>query len=415
MNFGDVRVKEDRLRDDLLHLARFGEDPGGGLMRTALSPADLEARSWFKEQMGAAGLKVREDAAANLIGRLEPAAGPGDAPCIAVGSHIDTVPHGGRFDGAAGICAGLEALRAIREGGRPLSRTLELIVFTDEEGAHFAGTFGSRAMFGLLGEGEIYRSKGTGSSSIAQDLERVGKEPRRIGEARRSPAEFLCYLELHIDQGPLLDSLSIPIGVVEGIVHLDRYLIRVEGAAGHAGTTPMDLRDDALVKAARIVMAVHEAFLRTGAGAVATVGELKAFPGAFNIIPGSVELTLDLRALQEPVMEAARGKVRDILRGVTGASAERMSTKAGVSMDLGVIEAIELSCRARGIPFRRMASGAGHDAMTFPPLGIPTGMIFIPTVGGKSHCPEEEISFEDAALGAQVLADTILRMASMEG
>ena len=412
MDLSAIRVQESRLRQDLLDLSRYGEDPAGGLRRTALSDADLQARLWFQERMRQAGLRVREDAAANLIGRLDPTAGSPDTPCVATGSHIDAVLNGGKFDGALGICAGLEALRAIQESGLPIPCPFELLVFTDEEGSHFAGTFGSRAMFNLLTEGEIYRSKGGGRPSLAQSLQRIGKDPGRIGQAVRSPSEFRSFLELHIEQGPVLDSMGIPIGIVEGIVTLDRHLIHVAGKAGHAGTTPMHLRDDALVKAARIITDVHETILSAGPDIVGTIGELKVHPGAFNIIPGNVEMTLDLRSMKEDTLAAVRDNIRKVVHRVDNARMENILSKGGVSMDPEIMKSIELSCGQRGVRFHRMGSGAGHDAMTFPNLGIPTGLIFIPCAEGKSHCPDEEIRWEDAALGTQILADTMMRIAS---
>ena len=411
MDFSRIKVTGERLRKDLEDLGRFGEEPGGGILRLALSEADLKAREWFKARMEQAGLKVCEDAAANIIGRLESSSGPPGGPCIATGSHIDAVPHGGKFDGAAGICAGLEALRAVGESGIRLPVPLELIVFTDEEGGHFAGTFGSRAMFGLLGEREVYKSRGEGRPSLADRLKGMGKNPGRIDGAARSPSEFRAFLELHIEQGPVLDSLRIPIGVVEGIVFIDRYSIRVEGNAGHAGTVPMNLRDDALVKAAGLVTTLNRLFRSAGPGLVGTIGEMKVLPGAFNIIPGSVEMSLDLRSMWKTPLERVRGRMRKIIRSVEGAGLEMLNSKGGVRMDPAVMNALILSCRERGVGWKRLGSGAGHDAMTFPAQGIPAGMIFIPCKGGKSHCPEEAIRWEDAALGAQILADTVVRMA----
>lgn len=412
MDISAIQVQGVRLQKDLLDLARYGEDPGGGLMRTALTDADLGARLWFQEHMREAGLRVHEDAAANLIGRLDPPAGPADGPCIATGSHIDTVPHGGRFDGALGICAGLEAIRAIRESGLPIPCPFELLVFTDEEGSHFAGTFGSRAMFNLLAEGEIYRSRVAGQPSLAQSFQRIGKDPGRISQAVRSPSEFHAFLELHIEQGPVLDTMGIPIGIVEGIVYLDRHLIHVAGKPGHAGTTPMHLREDALVKAARIITGVNEAIISAGPNIVGTIGELKVHPGAFNIIPGRVEMSLDLRSMKETTLKSVKNTIREIVHSVDNARMEPILSKGGVQMDPGIMEAIEFSCRQRNVPFHRMWSGAGHDAMTFPTQGIPTGMIFIPCLEGKSHCPDEAIRWEGAALGAQILAETMMRIAS---
>jgi hydantoinase/carbamoylase family amidase len=411
MDISAVRVKGERLRRDLEELGKFGEEPGGGVMRTALSDSDLEARGWFRRRMEEAGLRVREDAAANLIGRLDPSSPSAGRPCLAIGSHIDAVPHGGKFDGALGICSGLEALRAIRESGLSLPCPVELLVFTDEEGGHFAGTFGSRAMFNLLAEGEIFRSKGADRPSLAQSLQRMGKDPKRIGQAVRSPSEFRAFVELHIEQGPVLDSLGIPIGIVEGIVSIDRYRLQVTGRAGHAGTTPMSQRDDALVKAARLILELDRIFRSAGPGLVGTIGELKVHPGAFNIIPGKVEMSLDLRSMKKTHLPPVREQIAETAQSLGHVQIETLLSKAGVTMDPGIMKMIELSCRERGLGWNQMGSGAGHDAMTFPALGIPTGMIFVPCVKGMSHCPEEAIRWEDASAGAQILADTMVRIA----
>jgi len=411
IDYSRIRIRKSRLQNDLSDLSQFGKEPGGGVSRTALSTADLQARRWFQGRMREAGLKIREDAAANLVGRLEPSEGPQEGPCIAIGSHIDTVSHGGKFDGALGICGALEAVRAIRESGIPLPCPLELIVFTDEEGSHFAGTFGSRAMLDLLEKGELYRSGGGAAhSTLAESLKRMSKKPERIREAVRSPSEFLAFLEMHIEQGSVLDSSKIPIGIVEGIVFLERCLIRTAGQSGHAGTIPMGQRDDALVKAAKIVTGLNRIVRRAGKGTVGTIGRLQVFPGVFNIIPQKVEMTLDLRSMRKNKLDSVKKEIEKMLRLAGKSEIETLNAKGGVTMDRAIRKSLERSCRERKIRWRKMASGAGHDALTFASQGIPTGMIFIPCFEGKSHCPEEGIRWEDAAAGTQILADTILRI-----
>jgi beta-ureidopropionase / N-carbamoyl-L-amino-acid hydrolase len=410
----ELRINASRLEKDLCELGTFGETAEGGIRREALSEADLSARAWLKKRLGEAGMAVREDEAANLIGRWAPESAPAEAPAIAFGSHSDAVPDGGKFDGALGICAGLEAFRALRESGIPLPCPLELLVFTDEEGSHFAGTFGSRAMLGLLAEGEIYKSKGAGEPTLAAALRRAGRNPEKIGSAARSPAEFRAFLELHIEQGPVLESLGVPIGIVEGIVFIERHILRVSGRPGHAGTTPMHLRDDALVKAARIILAVHDAILGGGPDVVGTIGKVEVHPGAFNIIPGRADLLLELRSLQEPVLAAVRDAIGEIVRSRRGAEMRLLISKGGVHLDEKIGRVLEAACREKGVESRRMGSGAGHDAMTFQARGIPTGMIFIPCKEGKSHCPEESIRMEDAVTGTRILAETVLRLAGGE-
>ena len=411
MDFSAIRINPGRLEKDLGELGAFGEVAGGGIMRTALSDADLSARAWLKDRMADAGLEVREDGAANIIGRWNPSAGSADSPCLAFGSHSDAVPNGGKFDGALGLCAGLETIRAIRESGIAIPCPFELLAFTDEEGRHFAGTFGSRAMLDLLAEGEIHKSKSSDQPSFAESLQRIGRNPEEIGRARRSPSEFRAFIEIHIEQGPILESLRIPIGIVEGIVFIERYILCTFGQAGHAGTTPMHLRDDALIKAARIILAVNEAVLAGGPDIVGTIGKVEVHPGVFNIIPGRADLLLELRSMKEPVLATVREAIQNLIRSQQGAEMRPLLSKGGVRLDPQIIRAIELSCRNRGVACHRLSSGAGHDSMTFQARGIPTGMIFIPCKGGKSHSPEESIRLEDAALGTQILADTILRLA----
>jgi hydantoinase/carbamoylase family amidase len=266
-------------------------------------------------------------------------------------------------------------------------------------------------MFDLLAAGEIFRSKGAGQPSFADSLRRVGKNPEEIGRAVRSISEFLAFLEVHIEQGPVLESLGAPIGIVEGIVFIERYILRISGRPGHAGTTPMRLRNDALIKAAKIILAVNEAVLAGGPDVVGTIGNVEVRPGVFNIIPGRADLLLELRSLKNPVLASVRGAIQEIIHSQEGAEMHLLLSKGGVRMDPKIMEAIRLSCRERGIPSHRMGSGAGHDSMTFQARGIPTGMIFIPCKEGKSHSPEEDIRLEDAAVGTQILADTILRLA----
>jgi hydantoinase/carbamoylase family amidase len=411
MGHPSIQIKPERLEKDLVDLGKFGETEEGGIMRRALSDADLAARAWLKGRLREAGAEVREDEAANIIGRWTPAGGSPDSPCIAFGSHSDAVPNGGKFDGALGICAGLEALRAIRESGTPLPCPLELLVLTDEEGSHFAGTLGSRAMFNLLAEGEIYRSKGAGQPSFADSLRRIGKNPEEIGQAVRSPSEFRAFLEVHIEQGPILESLGTPIGIVEGIVFIERHILRVSGRPGHAGTTPMRHRDDALVKAARIILAVNEAVLAGGPDVVGTIGNVEVHPGVFNIIPGRADLLLELRSLKKPILAAVREAIQEIIRSSAGSEMQELLSKGGVRLDENIMRTLEIACRNRGVASHRMGSGAGHDSMTFQARGIPSGMIFIPCKEGKSHSPEESIRLEDAVIGTQILADTILGLA----
>ncbi|CAB1076955.1 N-carbamoyl-L-amino acid hydrolase (EC [Olavius algarvensis Delta 1 endosymbiont] len=239
-----VDINPERLWNDLQELAKIGYREGRGVSRPALSDSDMAAKAWHTDRIQAAGLAVRLDAAANVIGTL-PATGRRPQKVLAIGSHLDTVPQGGKFEGALGVLAGLECARVIREHGIELPWDLEVINFCDEEAAHNAGTVGSRAMLGQLQPGEIYVSKAKGSATFAEALKRSGKDPQKIHESVRDPNLFEAMLELHIEQGSRLESEGIRIGVVTGIVGIYRYIVTVKGEADHAGTTPMHLRNDA--------------------------------------------------------------------------------------------------------------------------------------------------------------------------
>ena len=246
-----LKINGERLWSDLTALGQIGKQTTGGITRTALSDADQQARQWLSDKMQTAGLQVEVDAAMNVIGTLA-ADAPQAKPKAAIGSHLDTVPNGGMFDGALGVLAALECARTLKENRIKLPWDLEVISFCDEEAAHNAGTVGSRAMMGLLQEGEIQRTKNKGGPTFAQNLKRQGRDPDRIDAARRDPADMAFFLELHIEQGPRLEAENRRIGVVTAITGIYRYVVTVAGEAAHAGTTPMAMRKDALVAAAPV-------------------------------------------------------------------------------------------------------------------------------------------------------------------
>ena len=400
------RADAARLEHRIQELGRFGANPDGGVSRVAFSRADIAGRAYIRSLMVDAGLEVRVDTAGNLIGR-HPGSEPG-LPVIMTGSHIDSVPQGGNYDGDVGVLGAIEIAELLKAHGISTRHPLEFVVFTDEEG----GTVGSQAMAGRL-EPDALDMKSHSGLTIRDGIRAVGGDPARLGEARRAPGAVAAFVELHIEQGAVLDEAGIDIGVVEGIVGIRWWDLTVEGFANHAGTTPMDRRHDALVTAAELVLAVNRIASTTPGTQVATVGRIKADPGAPNVIPGRVVMSLEIRDL-------AAAKIESVFRDIE-AEAKRVATARGTQIrfdevDVSLVPAptderlrmhVEDAATALGLSYRRMPSGAGHDAQDMAHLA-PIAMIFVPSEGGISHAPREYTAPADMANGANVLLRTLL-------
>jgi N-carbamoyl-L-amino-acid hydrolase len=399
-------VDGGRLRELLLGLAEFGKNPEGGVSRLGFSKEDLAARAWLVDRMKEAGLEVSVDPAGNLHGRR-----PGtDAslPTILFGSHIDSVPHGGNFDGDVGSMGALEVMRALRDEKAATRHPFEMVVWSNEEGVHYGkGVFGSRMAGRGPDEGEL-DAKDEEDVTLAEWLRRYGADPARIAEARLDPRRVASYIELHIEQGGVLDRAGVQIGVVQGIVGIDRYHVTLEGFANHAGTTPMAERRDALVAAARLIVAVREEVMARPGRQVGNVGYVQVTPGAPNVVPGLVRLPVELRDLKREVIDdmAARVRARAVAIGKeagVSVAMERYATDEPALTDPGLQDLIEASARGAGYSTLRLPSGAGHDAQSLGRAGIPIGMIFVPSKGGISHSPRELTEWDDATRGAEVL------------
>jgi len=411
------RVNAARLREHLEGLSVYGRPAGGsfadGVSRVAYSDADVAGRAYVMRLMEAAGLKPRIDAAGNIAARRAGAAD--DLPPVLFGSHIDSVPSGGNFDGDLGSLAAIEVVQTLNEAGITTRRPLEMVVWCNEEGvAYNNGLYGSRAAAGHLEEGEL--DLVWNGVKKADAIRKVGGRPERISEARRARGSFHCYLELHIEQGGTLDRDGIPIGVVEGIVAIDRYDVEIRGFANHAGTTPMPERRDALVAAAYLTVAVNEIVRREPGRQVGTVGQIEVRPNAPNVVPGLVQLTVELRDLSAAkIVELAgliRARAAEIARQTGTEIAMRQIAHHDPALATPEVQAsIEAACARLGLRSRRMPSGAGHDAQMMSLLG-PMGMIFVPSVGGISHAPQEFSRWEDCARGADVLLETVLERAA---
>lgn len=403
----DLRVNAQRLQERIDRLARIGRSPQG-VTRLAFTEADLNGRAYVTRLMQEAGLEAHIDDAGNLSGRL-PGKLPGLAP-IVLGSHIDTVPLAGAYDGVLGVMAAIECVQVLGERGIPVRHPLEVIVFANEEG----GLTGSRALAGRLNAQALGESSRSGMS-IRQGIAALGGNADRISRAIRQPGEVRAYLELHIEQGGSLESDGTDIGIVEGFVGIRWWDVTVTGHANHAGTTPMNARRDALLAAARLVIAVNRAATSLPGRQVATVGRIRAEPGAPNVIPGRVKLSLELRDLAKPKLERVFQEIRrgaQVIEQETGTEIEFNEIDIGVEptlTDPNLQGAIRLAAEALGLSYARLPSGAAHDAQNMAHIA-PSAPIFVPSVGGISHSPQEYTKPRDVANGANLLLQTLIRL-----
>lgn len=402
------RVNGERLLRSFDGLRRFGGTEAGGTERLAYSEADLGAREYVAGLMRDAGLEVRVDAAGNILGRR--AGTDGSFPPILIGSHIDSVPDGGNYDGNVGSMGALEAAWTIQDRAIRLRHPLEVAIFQNEEG----GLVGSSIMAGVLEPGALDEVAQSGVT-IRDGIRRIGGDPDQLDRALRRPGDLAAYVELHIEQGAILHESGVDIGVVEGIVGIEWWDVTVEGFANHAGTTPMDRRRDALLAAARFVEAVNRIVTGEPGRQVGTVGRIRAEPGAPNVIPGRVVASLELRDLDAAKIARLFAAMKE--------EAERIGRDSGtrftfVNRNLGITPAptderirtaVERAADALRLSHRRMPSGAGHDAQSFAEV-CPIGMIFVPSVGGISHSPQERTDAEDLVNGANVLLGTVLEL-----
>jgi allantoate deiminase len=380
---------------------------GTAVSRLGLSADEQRARDLVGGWLSAKGARIRRDPAANLFARFG-----GEGQAILVGSHLDSVPEGGRFDGALGVLCAVEALESLVDANVRLRRPVEVVAWADEEGARFGvGLFGSAAAFGRLAPG-IGERRDRDGVSIAEALRALG-ERGDPAAARRDPTELAAYLELHIEQGPRLETAGLPLGVVSDIVGIYHARVTMRGRADHAGATVMTARADALAAASEIVLTV-ERIARARPDSVGTVGEIAVRPGAKNVVPGECVFTLDLRAARDH-----DGLVRDVLASVTSvagsrgvaASIDELARVPVTALDPKIRELLRRATKRVGVDAPELVSGAGHDTQNPALSGVPAGMIFVRSTGG-SHTPREFASVDDAALGAQALANAIEELAT---
>ncbi len=396
----------ERIEERITALSAFGANPEGGVSRVAFSTADIAGREYIKSLMRDAGLEVRVDTAGNIIGRR--AGTDPSLPVIMSGSHIDSVPGGGNYDGDVGVIGAIEVAQLLHEHRLATRHPLEIVSFTDEEG----GLIGSLAMTGRMSPGSLDVMSHSGMT-IRDGIRAVGGDPDRLESARRKAGDLKAFIELHIEQGAILDDEDLDIGVVEGIVGIRWWDVTVEGVANHAGTTPMNKRRDAMVSAAELTLAVNRVATSMAGRQVATIGKIRAEPGAPNVIPGKVVMSLEIRDLAADRMQLVFDAIES---EATKIATTRQTPVSFNEIDVALAPAptdermrriIAASAESLGLTHKSMPSGAGHDAQDMTHIA-PTGMIFVPSVGGISHAPKEFTSPEDMANGVNVLLRTVL-------
>lgn len=406
-------INQERLWTRLMELSEIGKQVGGGVTRFSFTEEDEKAKALVASYMKEAGMTIREDAVGNLIGRRE--GRQKDAPAVLVGSHIDTVPNGGMFDGALGVIAGIEVVQKLNEQHIQHDHPIEVIAFTDEEGSRFGyGMIGSRAIAGTLSAADLQQRDQDGIT-IAKAMKEAGFDPENIADAAKDSTCVKCYVELHIEQGRVLENQGLAAGIVSGIAGPLWMKWTILGEAGHAGATPMNIRKDPLMAAAEIMQYIEEE-ARNYPNAVATVGQISVKPGGVNVIPAEAAFTLDLRDINEEIRNQAEERMT--------AYAQQVCRKRGVEFEVETLQRVDpVPCsepiqktiqdafQKVGIEPFELPSGAGHDGMQFKSF-CPIGMIFIRSKNGISHNPAEWSSKEDCGRGTEILYETVLALAS---
>ena len=402
-----LNVNGDRLMQTMSAIGAIGALPNGGVRRLAFSPEDIQARKIVRRWMEAVEMTVAIDSAGNMIGRY-----PGrfsDAPALATGSHLDTVPNAGIYDGVYGVLAGLEVIRTLHERGIRLDHSLEVIVFADEERT----MIGSKAMAGQANPDlEFYAHPHY--PPIQPCLQNIGGDWLQLFQAKRNTDHLAAFVELHVEQGPVLEAAGVSVGLVTGIVGQRRYVITIEGQASHAGTTPMSMRQDALVAAAQVILAVNRIGCENDGDQVATVGAMKLSPNVANTIPGKVEITLDMRDLSNEYLDQMLATLEEQMAAIADSTQTRIHLKPQLRneptlVNRQIYNTIAQVCNDLNLSASPLPSRASHDAQIIANI-TDMGMIFVPSEGGVSHAETEYTRPEHCAQGANVLLHTLLQL-----
>jgi N-carbamoyl-L-amino-acid hydrolase len=403
----NLRINPERLHNSLMELAKIGETPDGGVNRAAFTNEDIQGRKFIIALMKKTGLSVTIDEASNIIGTFNGC--HCNLPPILFGSHIDSVPNGGKYDGALGVLGAAECIEVLKENNIIPNHPLQVIVFTNEE----EGMTGSRGIIGDLDDVALNASSQSGKT-VKDGVRALEGNPDKIKNAAKKKGSIKAYLELHIEQGAVLESKNLQIGIVEGIVGINWWDVLIEGKANHAGTTPMNLRQDCLLAAGYLIVEINRLVTGIPGTQVATVGNIKAQPGAYNVIPGSVCMTLDIRDLSSQKIQSIFSQVREKAWEIAKRTGIRITFKAvedflPAPTDPDICQAISEAAGELGLTSLVIPSGAGHDAQKMASI-TRIGMIFIPSIGGISHSPKEFSRKDDIANGVNVLLHTILKI-----
>ena len=411
-----LKTNIERIQKDIETLAQFSCVEGIGCTRFTYTKEFAQARDYIISEMKAAGLTVREDAVGTVIGRLE-GKNP-NAPILMTGSHFDTVKTGGRFDGPAGVTAALETARTLHDEGFVPECPIEFVALPEEEGARFGGgLMGSRAMCGKLTQAEVDTYKDWDGVTIAEAMKGYGLDPTKIAEAKRTPGEIGTFIELHIEQGPILENNRTDVGIVEAIVGLRCLNVTVTGRSDHAGTTPLNMRADTMLATAKAIVAATEKAKELNDGTVVTFGRVETIPGAFNIVAKETNFNIDCRSRGiesvNTVIDVIRTSLERSVAENPGLSfeMEEKTSALPVQMKAEVQELLEKHAAELNISTRKMLSGAGHDAMIMGAL-CDVAMVFVPSKDGRSHVPEEWTDYADLQKGVELVYRTIKELAS---
>ena len=407
-----LTINAQRLKEDIEDLAQVGRVEDKGIYRMAFSDGDIAGRQWFKQKLEQAGLEIYEDGAANIHGRLN---WDGQTPSVMTGSHMDTVPGAGHLDGALGVLVGLECLRRAKEENIQLQYPLEVVAFSDEEG-RFGGMLGSQSIAGRLTPESIQNAIDLDGIKLVDAMKQHGYDAMQALHARRSPESIHAFLELHIEQGPILDQMGFSVGIVDAIAGLFKWEVSLIGTPNHAGTTPMHMRNDAFQALAEFSSQIQRILDENGAErSVATIGRVDISPGAANVVPGRVDFSLEVRDTEQRVLD----ELRNAFRRALSAIARRrnimfeftvLSEIQPVKCDVGLTEELKLVADSLNIPSLQMASGAAHDTQFIASI-TRAAMIFVPSKGGRSHSVAEWTDMEHINKGSNVLLNSLIRIA----
>jgi N-carbamoyl-L-amino-acid hydrolase len=406
----DVSINLDRLRKDIEELGQIGKDSSGGISRPSFSAADLEAREWLKDRIKAAGLSLRQDGVGNIFGRLE-----GEGKTIMAGSHIDTVINGGMFDGSIGVLSALECLRRIKEEGLKTTKPLEIVSFTDEEGNLVGDFLGSRSFISQPNKELLESGRTQFGIPFLEVLKNTEFTIESIMEAHTQRPEIETFLEVHIEQGPMLETENKPLGLVDNIAGKNYWICQFIGEASHAGTTPFELRHDAFLGLADFALRSTQYVATQHYGSMLTIGRIQAHPGAFSIVPGRVDFSLDFRSASKETLEEIEKSLVSFANDIASTRGLEFSFALidktdPVQISPQIVDMMKEECEKLGYSYMTLPSGAGHDAQILAAVAE-SGMIFIPCEDGISHSPQERIKWEDLEKGANLLLRLLFRLA----